>query len=210
MQLYYFPLSTYSQKVVIAFREKGLAFEPKTGQLPRRRSGRVQEDLPARDGAAAHRRRRRRSSPSRRSSSSASSALHPNAGTRLIPADPAQAELVRLWDRQIDWYLSESFSKIFFDGRKPENLRDPAGVAAAKERLGVMFQRLDRQLADKTWVVRRRVLDGGLRRGAAARLPPDAGRRSRPSSTSTPTPAASSSGRASRASSPTPSRTSPP
>jgi glutathione S-transferase len=33
MKLYYNPLSTYSQKVMIAFNEKGLAYEPEIVNL---------------------------------------------------------------------------------------------------------------------------------------------------------------------------------
>ena len=151
MQLYYFPISTYSQKAVIAFREKGLAFEPKivsfagNGQAEFKKIYRLGTVplLVDDDGAML---------PESSIIIERLDRLHPTSGTRLIPADPADAEVVRFWDRQIDWYLSESFSKIFFDGRKPENLRDPSGVADAKERLETMFDRLDRQLANKTWM----------------------------------------------------------
>jgi len=35
MKLYYNPLSTYSQKVMIAFNEKGIAYEPVAVNLPK-------------------------------------------------------------------------------------------------------------------------------------------------------------------------------
>ncbi len=151
MQLHYFPPSTYSQKAVIAFREKGLAFEPRIVNFAGGGQAEFKKTYPLGtvpllvddDGAQL---------PESTMIIERLERTHPDAGSRLIPADAARAELVRLWDRQIDWYLAESFSKIFFDGRRPENLRDPAGVAVAKERLGVMLQRLDRQLADKTWI----------------------------------------------------------
>jgi glutathione S-transferase len=151
MQLYYFPISTYSQKVVIAFREKQIAFVPRIVSFRGDGQAEFKKIYPLGtvpllvDDAGEQ-------LPESTSIIERLERVHPTSGTRLVPADPAQAEVVRFWDRQIDWYLSESFSKIFFDGRKPEDRRDPDGVAVAKERLGVMFDRLDRQLATRAWI----------------------------------------------------------
>lgn len=73
-------------------------------------------------------------------------------GPRLIPADPARALRVRLLDRQVDNYLAETLAKIFFDGRKPPEKRDPDGVALAAKRIGVMYHMLDAELARGPWL----------------------------------------------------------
>lgn len=73
-------------------------------------------------------------------------------GLRLLPADPVQALHVRMLDRQVDNYLADSLVKVFFDGRKPPEQRDPDGVAVARKRIDVMYRRLDAELARTTWL----------------------------------------------------------
>lgn len=73
-------------------------------------------------------------------------------GPRLIPADPVRALRVRLLDRQVDNYLNDTLQKIFFDGRKPPEQRDPEGVAIARKRIEVTYRMLDADLAHGQWL----------------------------------------------------------
>jgi glutathione S-transferase len=149
MHLYFYPLSTYSQKALIGLYEKGIRFTPHHVNLA---------DAEAR---AAYRKLyplgkvpllvdEDRTIPE-------SSILLEyvdqrfEAGPRLIPADPESARRVRFHDRMFDLYLNESALKIFFDGRKPPEKRDPEVVAKARETLDVLYQYMDGHFAKNTW-----------------------------------------------------------
>jgi glutathione S-transferase len=152
VKLYYHPLSTYSQKVLIAFREKGVAFEPQIVNLtdPAVRAeyekvhplGKI-PSLVRDDGWFIP------------ESTIIIEYLegHFPQGERLIPADRDEARQVRFMDRMLDLYVNESFVKVFFDMRKAEAERDPKGVAAAKKVLDTMYGYMDRHLAGRTWLV---------------------------------------------------------
>ena len=152
MKLYYHPLSTYSQKALIAFHEKGVAFEPQIVNLtdPAARAeyeklyplGKI-PSLVRDDGWFIP------------ESTIIIEYLegHFPQGERLIPADRDEARQVRFMDRMFDLYVNESFVKVFFDMRKPEAERDPKGVAAAKKVLDTMYGYMDRHLAGRTWLV---------------------------------------------------------
>jgi glutathione S-transferase len=152
MKLYYHPLSSYSQKVVMAFHEKGAAFEPviislmDPAQKAEYRKIHPFGKLPllVDTGKGGH--------PVPESSIIIEYIdRHCPGGTKLIPDDPDLARQCRFKDRMADNYINDSMSKIFFDGMRPEGERDPSGVAEAKETLHTVFQIMDRDMADKTW-----------------------------------------------------------
>jgi glutathione S-transferase len=152
MKLYYHPLSSYSQKVLMAFHEKGVTFTPEIVDLmiPERRAAYkkvyplTKVPLLMRDDGGAV---------------PESSIIieyidaHFSSGTRLIPEDKELALRCRFHDRQFDLYVNEPLQKIFFDGLRPESERDPKGVAAAKERLDIMYTYFDGHFAKNTWAV---------------------------------------------------------
>jgi glutathione S-transferase len=152
MKLYFFPLSTYSQKALVAFYEKGIDFTPEIVNLgtPEGRAaykkfyplGKV--PVLVRDDGW----------------------LIPEStiiveyldtqidkGPRLIPEDKELARRARFFDRQLDCYVTEPALSLFFDGRKPEAERNPTAAAAARDRLDVMYGWLDRHLEKNTWFV---------------------------------------------------------
>jgi glutathione S-transferase len=154
MKLYYHPISSYSQKVVTAFHEKGVAFTPEIVDImdPAARAEykkinafskvptlvlddgwRIPESTIIIEYVDAH---------------------FPTTGTRLIPEDKDLARQTRFWDRFGDLYLSELVAKIFFDSRRPEGQRDPYGVKQAQARLEVAVGLLDERLAKASpWVM---------------------------------------------------------
>jgi glutathione S-transferase len=152
MKLYYFPLSTFSQKTLTAFYEKGVEFTPEM------------VDLSSNEARAAYKQ------------------LYPlgkvpllvrddgwlipestiiieyvdtqlDTGPRLIPEDKELARRTRFLDRQLDLYVNEPAVTTFLDGRKPEAERNPANVAAARARLDQMYPYLDKHFEKKTWAV---------------------------------------------------------
>jgi glutathione S-transferase len=151
MKLYFHPLSTYSQKTLIALYEKEAKFTPEIVNLfdPEK--------------AAEYRR------------------MYPvgkipvlvddknfipessiiieyidgklDSGPRLIPRDSEHARRTRFHDRTADLYVNDPGATVFFDARKPEGARDPKAVAKAREILDLSFKHLDEHLAKRTWLV---------------------------------------------------------
>src|SRR5262245_33415841 len=129
MKLHYFPLSTYSQKALIALHEKGVAFEPTFTNLTTQEGRDAYRKVyplgkvPLLELAGGH--------------------IIPEAtiiieyidthfdGPRLIPADTELARRTRFLDRVADNYVNDPFRTIFFDTRKPEAEREPKRVASA-------------------------------------------------------------------------------
>jgi glutathione S-transferase len=68
----------------------------------------------------------------------------------LIPADPATARAARLWDRVIDGQVATPMQKIVADALRPEESRDPFGVAEARAGLDAAYELLDSRLAGDT------------------------------------------------------------
>ena len=146
LTLYYHPLSSFCQKVLVAFYETGIAFTP---QLV---------DLQDADEAAALRRlwpigkfpvvhdSARDVVVPESTMIIEHLALHHGA-TALLPDDPQQAFATRHWDRYCDLYLELPMQKAMLDNLRPEDSRDPYGVAQAREQLRTAYGVLDAALA---------------------------------------------------------------
>jgi glutathione S-transferase len=152
MKLYYHPLSTYSQKTVMAFHEKEVAFTPEIADIlsPEGREAYKQVYplgkvplLVLDDGWLIP------------ESSIIVEYLdsHHSSGTRLIPEEKALARRARFHDRQFDLYVNDPMTTVFFDSRKPPEKREPERVAQAKGRLDVMYSYLDKHFAKNTWAL---------------------------------------------------------
>jgi glutathione S-transferase len=70
----------------------------------------------------------------------------------LIPHDPATARTARLWDRVIDGQVMTPMQKIVADALRPEESRDPFGVAEARAGLDTTYELLDEQLSGQLWL----------------------------------------------------------
>ncbi|HVT50398.1 MAG TPA: glutathione S-transferase family protein [Dongiaceae bacterium] len=153
LRLYYHPLSSFCWKALIALYEKGVAFEP---QL-------VDFSDPAQDAAF------RKMWPIRKFPvlrDEAEDRLVPESsiiieyidqkfpgGTRLIPADPAQAREMRFRDRFFDLYVHIPMQKVIGDRLRPDDKRDPFGVEQAKEQIETSYRMLDQQVDARRWVM---------------------------------------------------------
>jgi glutathione S-transferase len=152
MKLYFHPLSTYSQKTLVALYEKGVSFEPQLTDImnPEARAEYQRlyplAKLPLLQLPDGH-------------LVPESSIIieyldtHFEQGTRLIPEDRDLARRTRFHDRQFDLYVNDPFQKIFFDGFRPVEKRDPDGVAAARSRLDQMYRYFDHVLSKNTWLL---------------------------------------------------------
>ena len=96
--------------------------------------------------------------------------LHHPGPVRLIPADPTAALEVRMLDRFFDNYVMTPMQKIVFDHLRPEDERDPRGVADARAMLDDRLRLAGRPAGRPHLGGRRRLHPRRLRRRAVALL----------------------------------------
>ncbi len=150
MKLYYFPLSTYSQKVLIALYEKSIEFTPELVSL---------FDDAAREAY-------RKIYPLGKvpllvlddghrvpESSIIIEYLdtHFSNEPKLIPDDRDASRQVRFKDRMYDNYLNESVSALIFESWKPESKRNQELIERSRFRIGVMYDFMEKNLESQTW-----------------------------------------------------------
>jgi glutathione S-transferase len=154
MKLYYFPLSGYSQKTLVALYEKGAKFEPmlvnlfnpaekaeytskvnRLGKVPCLKVEEGDRTIPESSIIIEYIDR------------------HCPGGTKLIPDDADLARQVRFHDRIFDLYVNEPSGKIFFDGMRPEGMHDTLGVKQAHERIESTLALVDERMAKNTWAL---------------------------------------------------------
>jgi glutathione S-transferase len=151
--LYYHPLSSYCQKVVVALYESGTPFTPKLvnlgdaadraafvklwpiGKFPVLRDEDRGLNIPESTIIIEH------------------LAQHHSAAAALVPADPGLALRVRAQDRFFDLYVHSQMQAIVGDRLRPADSKDPFGVAQARAKLGTAYDVIERDMASKTWAV---------------------------------------------------------
>jgi glutathione S-transferase len=150
MKLYYAPLSTYSQKALLAFYEKGIPFEP---QLV---------DLMSPEGKAAYEKinpigkvpfLKPREDWQVPESTSIIEYLEDNfPGTpQLIPDERHAARQVRFMDRMSDLYYNEPVVELLFQkiGFRPQ---DEEKAARACQYVAITYGFWDKAFASRTWL----------------------------------------------------------
>jgi glutathione S-transferase len=149
--LYYHPLSSYCQKVLIALYENDTPF---TGEIT---------DVVTEQGAAAFRKiwgigkfpvlRDEATGCVVPESSIIIEYLqqHAPGRTKLVPEDPYRALDVRQWDRFFDLHVSDAMQKVMGDRRRPAGATDPYGVARARENFAAAYGILDAALGERRW-----------------------------------------------------------
>ncbi|HZS35224.1 MAG TPA: glutathione S-transferase family protein [Polyangia bacterium] len=153
MKLYWFPLSPYSQKALIALEEKGAKYETELVELGNPDARAAYEKV-NRFGKVPFLR-----DEARDWSVPESSIIleyvdrHVAGGPALIPSDPDLARQARFHDRVFDLYITEQALKIFFDGRRPADKRDPLGVESAEKRLDKTYALYDEHFAKRRWAL---------------------------------------------------------
>ena len=158
MKLYYHPLSPFSQKALIALEEKGVAYEKELVELGNAEARAAYEKI-----------NRLAKVPflvdEKRDWRVPESTIiieyvdrHCTGGTQLLPGDPDLARQARFHDRLFDLYVTEPALKIFFDGRRPADKKDPFGVEQAQKRLDKTYAIYDEHLAKRQWADRKSVV----------------------------------------------------
>jgi len=150
MKLYYNPLSTYSQKALIAFYEKGIKFEPQIVNLmtPDGRAafekvyplGKVPFFKPSEDWQV----------PESTSIIEYLEDKFPST-PRLIPEEREAARQVRFIDRMSDLYYNDPVVELLFQklGFRPKNEEE---AARANKYVAVTYGYWDKRLASQNWL----------------------------------------------------------
>jgi glutathione S-transferase len=152
MKLYYFPVSPYSQKAWIALEEKGAKYELELVDLGNAEARAAYEKV-NRLGKVPFLRDEARDWVVPESSIIIEYLDRHATGAPLIPADPDLARQARFFDRLFDLYITEQALKIFFDGRRPADKRDPFGVEQAQKRLDKTYALVDDHVAKRRWML---------------------------------------------------------
>lgn len=154
MKLYFNPVSSYSQKTLMAFYEKDVPFEPVAVNLfdPKGREE-FRKIHPLCKVPYLHIEDQDWNVPESSIIIEYLDQKFPDKGTKLIPSDPDRARQTRMRDRFFDFYVNDTMQKIFFDSMRPAGKNDPFGVEQAKERLQAAYEILDKEMANKTWAM---------------------------------------------------------
>jgi glutathione S-transferase len=146
VKLYYHPISSYSQKALFAFHEKGIPFTPSIVNVmdPPAKRAYQQEIYPI--GKVPLLEEEGLQLPEAGLIAEWIDQRYPDTGTRLVPADPAlRLEAAKL-DRFADCYLNEPMQKVLFDPMRAPDERDPRGVRVAKSLLDRAYGCLEARL----------------------------------------------------------------
>jgi glutathione S-transferase len=151
MKLYYNPLSTYSQKVMIAFNEKGISYEPQLVDLMSAEGRAAYEKInplgkvpflkPSEDWQV----------PESTSIIEYLEDKFPST-PRLIPAAGGDAaRQVRFMDRMADLYLNDPIVELLFQ-KLGLRAQDADKAARARKHVSMSFEHYNKRLAKQSWL----------------------------------------------------------
>jgi glutathione S-transferase len=153
LKLYFHPLSSFCQKVLVAFYENDTPFEPHIVDLadpaaaaaftaiwPIGRFPVLRDDL------------NDRTIPESSIIIEYLDQHHPGR-TRFLPADAQLARETRMRDRFYDLYVNTPVQKIVTDKLRPAGMNDRYGVQQAKEQLQTAYGLIEQDMAAKSWAM---------------------------------------------------------
>jgi glutathione S-transferase len=153
LELYFHPLSSFCQKVLMALYENETPFVPHSvdlfdpvaaaefkkiwpiGKFPVLRDDAKDRTVPESSIIIEYLDR------------------HYPGGTPFLPADPDLAHQTRMLDRFFDLYMSMPVGKVVTDRLRPAGQNDAYGVEQAKAQLQTALGMVDRDMATKTWAM---------------------------------------------------------
>ena len=153
LKLYFHPLSSFCQKVLVALYENDTPFEPHIVDFSDAASSAELKTLwpigkfpVLRDDA------KDRTIPESTIIIEYLDQHHPGR-TRLIPADADLARETRLRDRFFDLYVDMPMQTIVGDRRRPAGNKDLFGVGQARQMLQTAYGIIEQDMAMKTWAL---------------------------------------------------------
>lgn len=148
MKLYFNPISSYSQKVLLAFYEKGIEFEPNIVSLMDPEAGAAYREiyplgkipcLVLDDGHIIP------------ESSIIIEYLDQMAEPRLIEGDAEQTRQIRFKDRMFDLYLNDTVVTLLFQSMKPEEQKDQERIEKAKFQIDTMYSFMEHEFGQQPY-----------------------------------------------------------
>lgn len=144
--LYSHPFSSYCQKAVTAFHEKGLPFTERmledAGAMDELRAAWPFGQFPVLVEGG-------------RTWAETSILIERldqiSPETPMIPADPDLALEARFMDRVFDNHVQSHQQRIIYQHLRPEADRDPIAIREAREKLELAYAWLDTKMRDRTW-----------------------------------------------------------
>ncbi|MDH3589233.1 MAG: glutathione S-transferase family protein [Gammaproteobacteria bacterium] len=152
MKLYYLPISTYSQKALIALNEKELSFEPEIVALGNEEARQKYRDIYPIGKVPLLVLDNGHMIPESTIIVEYANQVS-DKGPDLIPGDADNRRQVRFRDRMMDLYLNDSVSSLFFESRKPQAEQNQNLIDKSREKIDVMFGYMDSELAERTWLM---------------------------------------------------------
>jgi glutathione S-transferase len=153
LALYYHPLSSFCQKVLIALYENETPFKlvlvdlgDATANTEFKKIWPIGKFPVLRDEA------RDRTIPESSIIIEYLAQYYPGKST-LVPADVDLARQTRLRDRFFDLYVNVRMQKIVTDRLRPAGTNDAYGVQQAKEQLETAYGMIDQEMQTKTWAM---------------------------------------------------------
>jgi glutathione S-transferase len=153
LTLYFHPLASFCQKVLVALYENDTPFAPhlvdlsdEAASAPFKKLWPIGKMPVLRDEA------RDRTIPES-SIIIEYLAQHYPGRTRLVPEDPDLARQMRLRDRFYDLYVQEPMQKVVTDRLRPAGAHDPFGVEQARTLLQTAYGMIDQEIATRTWAM---------------------------------------------------------
>lgn len=148
MKLYYHPLSTYCQKVLIALYEKGLDFDPEIVNLMDEDSRTKYREvypigkipcLVLDDGHIIP------------ESSIIIEYLDSLAAPILIKGNADETRKIRFKDRVFDYYLNDAVSTLLFQSMKPEADQDKERIEKARFHIHTMYRLMENEFGKQSY-----------------------------------------------------------
>ncbi len=153
LKLYFHPLSSFCQKVLVALYENDTPFEPQIVNLFEAASSAAFKKIwPIGKFPVLRDEARDRTIPE---SSIIIEYLqqHYPGKTRFVPTDAELARQTRFHDRFFDLHVNVPMQKIVTDRLRPAGKSDSYGVEHAKSQLRIAIGVVDRSMAAKTWAL---------------------------------------------------------
>jgi glutathione S-transferase len=153
LKLYFHPLSSFCQKVLIAFYENDTRFEPEIVDLANETSSAAFKKIwPIGKFPVLRDEAKDRTVPES-SIIIEYLAQHYPGKTQLVPVDAELARQTRLRDRFYDLYVNVPMQKIVADRLRPAGNSDPHGVEQARTLLQTACGMIDQEMGTKTWAM---------------------------------------------------------
>jgi glutathione S-transferase len=153
LELFFHPLSSFCQKVLIALYENDTPFTPHFVDLADAASAaELKRRWPLGKFPVLYDHARDRTVPES-SIIIEYLAQHYPGRSKLVPDDPDAARQMRLRDRFYDLHVQVPMQKIVGDRLRPADKKDPFGVEQATAALRTAYDMIDGDMTGKTWVM---------------------------------------------------------